>query len=357
LTVYDDSANVRGLAFGFADGMNPCIVQADTFAGWGELELPPVPPSGVFDARLKDPLQPPASVCFGEGSTVDLRPSRSAAQRDTFLLAVQQGSGGRPIRFLWPSGLAASLAELRMVDAITGGSLFSVNMLTDSAYAMPAPFTSAFIYMERLAATDQLLAAVNGSLYGNSCDSVRVTALTFTWDTLAPPYPVPDLNWAAPESTIVPQIFQLPPTAPGFPLDVHLVYVAWPGGVPDTLNVAPLVPGRRYKLTTDCIPVGVGIEPEIPVGFSISQNYPNPFNPSTRLTYALPEQAAVRIVVFDVLGREVRRIVDNETKPAGVYDVTWDGKNNGGSVVPTGTYFLRFEAGTFQTVKKLLLLK
>jgi hypothetical protein len=357
LRVEDDSANFRNLGFGFAEGMNTCIVPADNFGGFAELELPPAPPAGVFDARFKDPLQPPASVCYGEGSTVDLRPVPAGADRDTFLVSVQEGSGGRPIRFRWPSGLGATLSELRMVDAITGGSLFSVNMLTDTTYAMAAPFTSAFIFLQRAPAPDQTLAAVNGSLYGNGCDSIRVTSLTFTWDTLAPPFIVPGLSWMAPESTTVPQVFQLPPTAPGFPLDAHLVYVPWPGGVPDTLNIAPLVQGRRYKIETDCIALDAGIEPVIPTGYAVSQNYPNPFNPSTRLTYTLPEQSSVRIVIYDLLGREIRRLADSETRPAGVYDVTWDGRNNGGSVAPTGTYFLRFEAGSFQSVRKLLLLK
>ena len=89
----------------------------------------------------------------------------------------------------------------------------------------------------------------------------------------------------------------------------------------------------------------------LPQSFDLAQNYPNPFNPITTLHYELPEAAQVRLVVYDVLGRQVATLVD-EQKEAGRYDVQFDA-----SRLSSGTYFYRIEAGSFQAVKQMILLK
>ncbi len=83
--------------------------------------------------------------------------------------------------------------------------------------------------------------------------------------------------------------------------------------------------------------------PEIPGAFSLSPNYPNPFNPSTRMHYTLPEESSVRLVVFDLLGREVTTLV-GEILPAGSYHATWNGTNSAGQQVSAGMYLYRLEA-------------
>ena len=85
--------------------------------------------------------------------------------------------------------------------------------------------------------------------------------------------------------------------------------------------------------------------------FSLDQNYPNPFNPSTTIEYSVPERSNVIIKVFDLLGREVATLV-NEEKPAGVYKVKFDG-----SSLASGIYFYRMEAVSFKETKKFILLK
>ncbi len=93
------------------------------------------------------------------------------------------------------------------------------------------------------------------------------------------------------------------------------------------------------------------IQTNAPVIFSLSQNYPNPFNPTTKIKYQLPELSKVRLTVYDVLGREIKVLVDQE-KPAGTYEVEFDAAN-----LPSGVYFYRIEAGKYSDTKKLLLLK
>ncbi|MCZ6819787.1 MAG: T9SS type A sorting domain-containing protein [Calditrichaeota bacterium] len=101
-----------------------------------------------------------------------------------------------------------------------------------------------------------------------------------------------------------------------------------------------------------------------PQTFSLSQNYPNPFNPETVIEYQLQGSSSVRLRIYNVMGQEVRTLV-NEKKPAGAYRVRWDGRDDGGKVVPAGVYFYRLEVGgaarggrsNFVQTRKMILLK
>ncbi len=95
---------------------------------------------------------------------------------------------------------------------------------------------------------------------------------------------------------------------------------------------------------------------EMPETFSLSQNYPNPFNPLTHIRFTLPEDTGVRLVVYDMLGREMIELVNTEYLP-GAYQVTWDGADRYGNQVPAGVYFARLEAGRYSDVIKMLYLK
>jgi hypothetical protein len=89
----------------------------------------------------------------------------------------------------------------------------------------------------------------------------------------------------------------------------------------------------------------------IPTEFSLLQNYPNPFNPRTTIKYSIPQKSFVSITVYDILGKEVSKLV-NEEKQAGSYEVQFDG-----SRLSSGVYFYRLHAGSFFKTKKLVLLK
>ncbi len=98
----------------------------------------------------------------------------------------------------------------------------------------------------------------------------------------------------------------------------------------------------------------VGIEPVgnvMPETYKLSQNYPNPFNPTTNIKFSIPTSGNVKLVVFDVLGREVTTLV-NEMKTAGNYVVDFDA-----SSLSSGVYFYTLESGNFTQTKKMLLVK
>jgi len=89
----------------------------------------------------------------------------------------------------------------------------------------------------------------------------------------------------------------------------------------------------------------------LPTEFNLSQNYPNPFNPATTINYALAKPGHVRMEVYDILGRRLDVLVD-EQKEAGYHSYIWQASN-----VPTGVYFYRIKAGDFEKTKKMMLLK
>ncbi|MGA2668257.1 MAG: T9SS type A sorting domain-containing protein [Ignavibacteria bacterium] len=90
----------------------------------------------------------------------------------------------------------------------------------------------------------------------------------------------------------------------------------------------------------------------IPTEFRLSQNYPNPFNPVTKIQYDLPKDVKVKLIIYDILGREVIRLVNNEFKQAGRYTVEFNGNN-----YASGVYFYRIEADKFVQSKKMVLVK
>ncbi|MGB2697781.1 MAG: FlgD immunoglobulin-like domain containing protein [Candidatus Zixiibacteriota bacterium] len=94
----------------------------------------------------------------------------------------------------------------------------------------------------------------------------------------------------------------------------------------------------------------------VPERFSLSQNYPNPFNPDTKIDFSIPRNSKVRLSIYNVMGQRIKTLVD-ETKTAGYYDVIWDGRNEKGKEVASGTYIYKLEADDFKETKKMILLK
>ena len=96
--------------------------------------------------------------------------------------------------------------------------------------------------------------------------------------------------------------------------------------------------------------------PNVPNSYSLSQNYPNPFNPTTKIQFGLPLAENVQLTIYDILGREIRTLV-NERYEAGSYSVQWDGKNNAGKYIASGMYLYRIHAGNFVSTKKMMMMK
>jgi len=110
-----------------------------------------------------------------------------------------------------------------------------------------------------------------------------------------------------------------------------------------------------YQDTTNCVQVSI-IDETLPIIYKLYNAYPNPFNPVTTLRYDLPENAMINIAIYDMLGRQVKTLV-NQTQDAGYRSVIWDATNDYGKPVSDGIYLYQIQAGEYMQTKKMVLLK
>jgi hypothetical protein len=101
---------------------------------------------------------------------------------------------------------------------------------------------------------------------------------------------------------------------------------------------------------------GIVDKGELPTTFELATNYPNPFNPSTTINYSVPQTSDVSLVIYNILGKKVRTLINN-TLNRGNYNVVWDGKDDNGYMVSSGIYFYSLNAGNISLVKKMILMK
>lgn len=115
--------------------------------------------------------------------------------------------------------------------------------------------------------------------------------------------------------------------------------------------------GLRFRTPPeDITAVAEEVGPGLPQGFELGQNHPNPFNPITNIRYQVPGPAYARLMIYDLLGQELRTLVDGVVE-AGHHLVEWDGKDDRGRDLSTGVYLYRLEAGSFIETRKALLVR
>ncbi len=108
---------------------------------------------------------------------------------------------------------------------------------------------------------------------------------------------------------------------------------------------------RPYEFTTICFG-----NPPTPPKFTLSGNYPNPFNPTTTISYSIPSDGNVELIVYNIRGQKVKTLISG-TQPTGVYNVTWNGKDENDRSVSSGVYLYKLRSSGKTAVKKMLLLK
>jgi len=119
-------------------------------------------------------------------------------------------------------------------------------------------------------------------------------------------------------------------------------------------------PARVFMRILSASNGAVNIEDErviIPSDYVLEQNYPNPFNPTTNIRFELPLDKAVSLTIFDVSGRIVKKLVDNQHMQQGVHEFQWDGTSDAGGQVASGTYLYQLKFGNFAHTKTMVLLK
>jgi len=90
----------------------------------------------------------------------------------------------------------------------------------------------------------------------------------------------------------------------------------------------------------------------VPSKLTLAQNFPNPFNPVTKINFSLPENSRVTLKIYDVKGKEIAVLINNEMQSANYYTVEFNGRN-----LASGVYFYSLQAGNLSVIKKMILLK
>ncbi len=131
----------------------------------------------------------------------------------------------------------------------------------------------------------------------------------------------------------------------------RVVYFGFAFEQVNDVTIADSLIARSVRWLTDGIILNNPIEETVASDYRLEQNYPNPFNPTTQISYSIPAESQVSLIIYDVMGREVDNLV-NGRQSAGNYEIEFDA-----SALASGTYFYKLTAGEFVSVKKMSLLK
>lgn len=162
-----------------------------------------------------------------------------------------------------------------------------------------------------------------------------------------------------------PELYSLPAPADddhdGMPNDWELAHNLNPNDPTDRNNIGhdgyTQLEVYLNSLTSEIVTHIDDMVASHPEEFHLGQNYPNPFNPSTTINFTLRKSEYVQIMIYDQLGRLVKKLVD-ENKGKGINSVVWDGKNDAGDLVSSGIYFYSLKAGKNKTItRKMIVLK
>ena len=175
--------------------------------------------------------------------------------------------------------------------------------------------------------------------------------LSLRWNTApsdqAPTYRI-QFSQSADFSSLIMDSAGVADTTIGIPPLQYFTIYFWRVRATSPAGTSPWSAGFKFRTVQVS---GVEPAPDVPSTFGLDQNYPNPFNPTTMIGYQVPVAGRVSIVVYDVLGQEVDRLVDGVETP-GRHAVPWDGSRRA-----SGVYLVRMTAGSFAATKRMLLIK
>jgi hypothetical protein len=312
--------------------------------GLGETELPPVPPTGVFDARL---YSDSANVPLGEGVKKDYRPGtvQSGMSYTAFHKIKYKPGSGTSIRLTllgFPQLPPTFYHEINFKDFFGGvvvnttfiasdtGSILISNLALDrllltlkvqdlapvelSQFQSSVSFNDVFLRWQ-----------TNFELNNRGFEVHRKTAESDEWQTIG------FVNGAINSNGL--QEYEYADR------DLNM------GSYNYRLKQIDINGNFEYFLLNEIVTIAR------PAEFALEQNYPNPFNPATTISFQLPEAGTVKLSLYDAGGKLVRTLLD-EFRNSGNYDYSFDG-----SSLPSGVYYYSLESGDSKEVKSMVLLK
>jgi hypothetical protein len=332
-----DGTTTIALAVGLDETATNCIDPS-----LGESDLPPFPPQGVFDIRFD--LGPYG--CPNLSTWLDFRPATFPfTGQIEHTLWWQVSATGLPISIVYnlPTGDTLTL------NGLAPGFGLPIGPFTGSGTAIipgtyTAIFPKCFLVMSYLNAVPVELTSFTGS--------VMQDGVLLNWTTAT------ELNnqgFEIERATGV-QSWQKIGYVPGFGTTTEPKTYSYLDGDVTTGTYNYRLKQIDFDGTTaysDEIEVVVDFTPS---NFELSQNYPNPFNPSTTIQFQVPQASDVTVIVYDMLGQAVKSLFAGQVQ-AGKYTIEWDGTNNAGSKLSSGSYIYRMTAGEFVESKEMILLK
>ena len=338
-TVEDNDGHSGILVFGLdltaTGGIDP---------GLDEVEQPPVPPSGVFDRRF---VSRPGQSTLGQGTLIDIRNAPAFPFSGTYehQIAFQTGGAGTEITVSW--NLPPEIITGSVIQDLFGGVLgYDEPFVGTGSITVtnPALVTGLQIIVVYLAIIPVELTSFTAGLSGQE--------VILNWTTAT------EIN------------------NQGFEIERHTTTSNW-----ETIGYVPgfgtTTEPKTYSYTDDNIVTGTytyrlkqvdydgtfsysdEVEVEVdfaPSDFALFQNYPNPFNPSTSVRFQVPQTSSVTVIIYNMLGQEVRTLFAGEVV-RGTYTASWNGLNDAGIKMSSGSYIYKMVAGDFVQSKKMVLLK
>jgi hypothetical protein len=338
MSASDGSALIQlavGLDLTATNGIDPAL---------GESDLPPFPPAGVFEFRFdltpyageplssyrdyRAPGEPPA---FPFSDTVQHR------------MIWQRSEAGLPIDIQYDLPPNSAM----VIQDEFGGILLNLGPLEGSGTAtIPGalPLTSAFLYMiytdiVPVELTSFTAAVVDGSVLLNWTTATETNNRGFEVEKQSG-----NSNWESigfvtgKGTTTEPQSYSF--------TDNNIANGRY------TYRLKQIDYDGSYNYSNE-VEVVVGVLPDY---YSLSQNYPNPFNPTTAIQFQVPKTSDVTIKIYDLLGQEIKTLFSGQVQQ-GTYTVEWNGLNNAGTHMSSGTYVYRISTKDFVQSRKMILMK
>lgn len=340
-TVGDSNGNIRTLIFGLDQTATSGID-----VSLGEVELPPFPPGGAFDARF---ISLAGQAQLGEGSEKDIRNASSFPFNGTYTHRIKFQAGDPN----WD--LQTITISWNLPPQIVAGSV-----ITNSNFG--GPDTAPFVGVGSLTVqTPTDYDRLNIVVVYSDITPVELTSFTA------------DINN---NGVLLKWITATELNNQGFEIERNSNMSNWEkiGYVPGFGTTSE---PKSYSFLDENVTTGsyvyrlkqidfdgtVNYSSEVvanieavPSDFELFQNYPNPFNPTTTIQFKVPETSDVSIVIYDMLGQVVKTLF-TENVQAGKYSVDWNGTNNAGLKMSSGSYIYRMTTGNFIETKEMILLK
>ncbi|MCP4567856.1 MAG: T9SS type A sorting domain-containing protein [FCB group bacterium] len=259
--------------------------------------------------------------------------------------AVVQGQTISDTDSLWIDSIGTLSGESVVLD------VFFVNEDTLHGVEIPLYYSSPDIIIDSVSLADSRISLLTFTFYDiyPAESKIHIGAMDFDGTSMVLPG----------RGKLASLYITLPPTTPTQLIEFDTTYI------PPTSHVSFIskidesyTPQFRKGYINNSISTDItsGNDLPLPTEFYLAQNHPNPFNPTTDISFALPRKSRVRLEIYNLLGQQVRSLLDDELM-SGQHTITFDGRDNEGRAIASGVYFYRIKTAEDVQTRKMVMIK